>query len=160
VDQFASDLVIMLDLLPRAVFHCCFRVFLDLIVYSGSVLGELQELCVTVSAPGFIDQVLRVFYSLIAAESKRKPSYLGIGLLVAVAVVRPWLARLNRVLADATSSSALRADSAQSSICSSLSWIALAGLVLNAIVTQSERHLNMEMMCRAFAGLSFYDVRA
>jgi len=76
-------------------------------------------------------------YTLIAAESKPKPSYLGISLLFAAAVVMPWLARRKRVLAVATNSSALRADAAQSSICSYLSWIALAGLLLNAVVHAS-----------------------
>ena len=76
-------------------------------------------------------------YTLIAAESKPRPSYLGIGLLFAAAVVMPWLARRKRALAIATNSSALRADAAQSSICSYLSWIALAGLILNAVVHAS-----------------------
>jgi divalent metal cation (Fe/Co/Zn/Cd) transporter len=78
-------------------------------------------------------------YTLIAAESKPKPSYLGIGLLFAAAVVMPWLASRKRALAIAiaTNSSSLRADAAQSSICSYLSWIALAGLILNAVLHAS-----------------------
>jgi divalent metal cation (Fe/Co/Zn/Cd) transporter len=71
-------------------------------------------------------------YTLIAAESKPEPSYVGIGLLVAAAVVMPWLGRSKRQLAIATKSSALQADAAQSSLCAYLSWIALAGLLLNA----------------------------
>ena len=65
------------------------------------------------------------FYTLIAGESKPKPSYsyMGIGLLCSAAVVMPWLARRKRMLAAATNSSALRADAAQSSICAYLSWI-------------------------------------
>jgi divalent metal cation (Fe/Co/Zn/Cd) transporter len=74
------------------------------------------------------------FYTLIAGESKPKPSYMGIGLLCSAAVVMPWLARRKRMLAAATNSSALRADAAQSSICAYLSWIALAGLALNAVL--------------------------
>jgi len=76
-------------------------------------------------------------YTLIASESKPKPSYLGIGLLFAAAVVMPWLARRKRALAITTNSFALRADAAQSSICSYLSWIALAGLLLNAVLHAS-----------------------
>jgi divalent metal cation (Fe/Co/Zn/Cd) transporter len=76
-------------------------------------------------------------YTLIAAESTPKPSYLGIGLLFVAALVMPWLASRKRSLAVATNNSALRADAAQSSICSSLSWITLAGLVLNAVVHAS-----------------------
>jgi divalent metal cation (Fe/Co/Zn/Cd) transporter len=71
-------------------------------------------------------------YTLIAAESKPEPSYLGIGLLCAAALVMPWLGRRKRQLAIATKSSALQADAAQSSLCAYLSWIALAGLLLNA----------------------------
>ena len=72
-------------------------------------------------------------YTLIAAESKSQPSYVGIGLLFAAALVMPWLGRRKRQLAIATKSSALQADAAQSSLCAYLSWIALAGLLLNAV---------------------------
>jgi len=72
-------------------------------------------------------------YTLIAAESKPGPSYVGIGLLPAAALVMPWLGRRKRQLAIATKSSALQADAAQSSLCAYLSWIALAGLLLNAV---------------------------
>lgn len=70
---------------------------------------------------------------LIAPESKPGASYLGIGLLIAAAVVMPWLGKRKRQLAARTSSVALRADAAQSSLCDYLSWIALVGLLLNAI---------------------------
>jgi divalent metal cation (Fe/Co/Zn/Cd) transporter len=72
-------------------------------------------------------------YTLIAVESKPEPSHLGIGLLFAAALVMPWLGRRKRQLAIATKSSALQADAAQSSLCAYLSWIALAGLLLNAL---------------------------
>ncbi|SRR6266851_415739 len=72
-------------------------------------------------------------YTLIAAPSKPEPSYVGIGLLVAAALVMPWLGRRKRQLAIATKSSALHGDAAQSSLCAYLSWIALAGLLLNAV---------------------------
>ena len=73
-------------------------------------------------------------YTLLAARSKPEPSYLGIGLLVAAAVVMPWLGRRKRLLAAATNSSALRDDAVQSSICAYLAWIALAGLLVNALL--------------------------
>jgi divalent metal cation (Fe/Co/Zn/Cd) transporter len=76
-------------------------------------------------------------YTLIGTESKPNPSYLGIGLLFTAAVIMPWLARRKRMLAVETNSSALRADAAQSSICSYLSWIALAGVLLNAALHAS-----------------------
>lgn len=59
-------------------------------------------------------------------------SYLGIGLLVAAAIVMPWLSRQKRTLAAATKSASLKADSVQSSMCGYLAWIALGGLTLNA----------------------------
>ena len=65
--------------------------------------------------------------------SEPKPTLLGIGILVAAAVVMPWLAREKRRLSGATSSAALRADAAQSALCAYLSLIALAGLAVNAI---------------------------
>jgi divalent metal cation (Fe/Co/Zn/Cd) transporter len=62
-----------------------------------------------------------------------KPTFLGIAILVAAAVVMPWLAREKGRLSEATSSAALRADAAQSALCAYLSLIALAGLAINAI---------------------------
>ncbi len=62
---------------------------------------------------------------------------MGIGLLLVAALVMPWLARRKRQLGIATKSASLRADAAQSSICGYLSWIALAGLLLNALAHAS-----------------------
>ncbi|MGH9543839.1 MAG: cation transporter [Terriglobales bacterium] len=65
--------------------------------------------------------------------SEPKPTYLGIAILIAAALVMPWLAREKRKLSAATGSAALRADSAQSALCAYLSLVALAGLGVNAI---------------------------
>jgi divalent metal cation (Fe/Co/Zn/Cd) transporter len=65
--------------------------------------------------------------------SEPKPTILGIAILVAAAVVMPWLAKEKRRLSGATGSAALRADAAQSALCAYLSFIALAGLAINAI---------------------------
>jgi divalent metal cation (Fe/Co/Zn/Cd) transporter len=65
--------------------------------------------------------------------SEPKPTFLGIAILVAAAVVMPWLAKEKRRLSGATGSAALRADAAQSALCAYLSLIALAGLAVNAI---------------------------
>ena len=62
-----------------------------------------------------------------------KPTFLGIAILVAAAVVMPWLAKEKRRLSGATGSAALRADAAQSALCAYLSLIALAGLTVNVI---------------------------
>jgi len=66
-------------------------------------------------------------------NSEAKPSLLGIAILVAAAIVMPWLAKEKRRLSGATGSAALRADAAQSVLCAYLSLIALAGLAINAI---------------------------
>jgi hypothetical protein len=57
---------------------------------------------------------------------------LGIALLIAAAIVMPWLSSKKRTLAAKTNSSALKADAVQSSMCAYLAWIALGGLLLNA----------------------------
>lgn len=70
--------------------------------------------------------------SLVGLWSAPEPAYLGMALLVAAALIMPWLARHKRRLSAETGSAALAADAAQSSICAWLAWIALAGLALNA----------------------------
>ena len=65
--------------------------------------------------------------------SEPKPTFLGIGILIAAAAVMPWLAKEKRRLSGATGSAALRADAAQSALCAYLSLIALAGLAINSI---------------------------
>jgi divalent metal cation (Fe/Co/Zn/Cd) transporter len=64
--------------------------------------------------------------------SQPKPTFLGIAILGAAAVVMPWLAKEKRRLSRATGSAALRA-AAQSALCAYLSLIGLAGLAINAI---------------------------
>jgi divalent metal cation (Fe/Co/Zn/Cd) transporter len=65
--------------------------------------------------------------------SEAKPSLLGIGILIAALVFMPLLAGEKRRLSGLTGSAALRADAAQSALCAYLSFIALAGLAINAI---------------------------
>lgn len=77
--------------------------------------------------------VCQSLYTLLGRGSQPRPSYLGIALLVGAAFVMPWLGRRKRQLAATFNSSSLRADAAQSSICAYMSWIALAGLLLNAL---------------------------
>jgi len=62
-----------------------------------------------------------------------QPSIVGIVLLLLAAMVMPWLASQKRKLAILTSSATLKADAAESALCGYLAWIALAGLVVNAI---------------------------
>jgi divalent metal cation (Fe/Co/Zn/Cd) transporter len=60
-------------------------------------------------------------------------SLVGIGILLAAAVVMPWVASRKRQLAAITLSAALKADAAESALCGYMAWIALAGLAVNAI---------------------------
>ena len=62
-----------------------------------------------------------------------QPSYVGIALLVAAAVIMPFLAAEKRRISVATGSAAMRADAAESALCAYLSFIALVGLVLNSV---------------------------
>ncbi|MGB2623627.1 MAG: cation transporter [Candidatus Acidiferrum sp.] len=62
-----------------------------------------------------------------------RTSLVGIALLVVAAFGMPWLASQKRNLAAKLSSASLRADAAESSLCGYLAWIALAGLVANAL---------------------------
>jgi divalent metal cation (Fe/Co/Zn/Cd) transporter len=60
-------------------------------------------------------------------------TYLGMALLIAAAVVMPWLAHRKKSLAASAGSASLKADATQSSMCAYLAWIALGGLALNAL---------------------------
>ena len=70
-------------------------------------------------------------------EAQRSP--LGIGILLAAAVVMPWFANQKRRLGAITSSAALKADATQSALCAYMAWIALAGLLVNAMGNQLGR---------------------
>jgi divalent metal cation (Fe/Co/Zn/Cd) transporter len=65
--------------------------------------------------------------------SEPKPALLGIAILILAAGLMPLLAKEKRRLSAATGSAALKADAAESAFCGYLAWIALAGLVVNAI---------------------------
>jgi divalent metal cation (Fe/Co/Zn/Cd) transporter len=66
-----------------------------------------------------------------------RPSLVGIILLVVAAFGMPWLAIQKRKLATRLSSASLKAEAAESSLCGYLSWIALVGLLVNAVFHQS-----------------------
>jgi divalent metal cation (Fe/Co/Zn/Cd) transporter len=60
-------------------------------------------------------------------------SLVGIGILLAAAIMMPWLARRKRKLAVIMPSAALKADAAESALCGYMAWIALAGLAVNGV---------------------------
>jgi divalent metal cation (Fe/Co/Zn/Cd) transporter len=78
--------------------------------------------------------ILTSMLSLFTKGSKPKPSLIGIGLLIAAATIMPILGAAKKRLAKRSASGALRADAAQNNLCAYMSWIALAGLILNATV--------------------------
>jgi divalent metal cation (Fe/Co/Zn/Cd) transporter len=77
--------------------------------------------------------VVAVAVMTLLGHNEPRPTYIGICVLVAAALIMPWLAKEKRNLSAATGSAALRADAAQSSLCAYLSLIALAGLIVNAL---------------------------
>ena len=81
---------------------------------------------------------LAVFVALLSVRAllgytEPRPSYLGIAVLAAAALIMPWLAKEKRRLSAQTQSAALRADAAESTLCAYLSLIALAGLAAHAL---------------------------
>jgi divalent metal cation (Fe/Co/Zn/Cd) transporter len=88
---------------------------------AGSLLFALAGFVVLTSILNFI------------GYREARHSLVGIGILLAAGVVMPWLASQKRRLAVVTSSAALKADAAESALCGYMAWIALAGLVVNAI---------------------------
>lgn len=87
---------------------------------SGILLYVLAAYILVTSALSFMNTRLQP-----------EPTVLGIGLLIAASIIMPLLGRAKKTLAAETGSRALGADAAQSNICAYMSWIALAGLLLN-----------------------------
>ena len=114
----------LIELLSAAVVLCRFRFDLNearAARIAGVLLFMLAGLVALKSMVNFLGY----------REAQR--SLIGIGILLAAAIVMPWLARQKRQLVAITSSAALKADAAQSALCAYMAWIALAGLLVNAI---------------------------
>jgi divalent metal cation (Fe/Co/Zn/Cd) transporter len=88
---------------------------------AGALLFVLEGLVVLTSVLNF------------AGYREAQRSLVGVGILLAAAVVMPWLGGRKRHLAAVTSSAALKADAAESALCGYMAWIALSGLAVNAI---------------------------
>src|SRR6266436_7794459 len=82
------------------------------------------------SLAGFV--VLTSILNFIGYREAQR-SLVGIGILLAAAGMMPWQASRKRELAVVTSSAALKADAAESALCGYMAWIALAGLMVNAV---------------------------
>jgi divalent metal cation (Fe/Co/Zn/Cd) transporter len=76
--------------------------------------------------------VLLASGAALLGRREARPSLAGIALLLVASVVMPWLASQKRKLSARVSSAALKADAAESAVCGYMSWIALAGLTINA----------------------------
>ena len=92
----------------------------------------------TAQIGGILLFALAVFVVIASAAallgySEARASLVGIMLLLLAAIVMPWLASEKRHLAAKTGSGALRADATESALCGYMAWIALAGLVVNAV---------------------------
>src|SRR5260370_20500111 len=114
----------LVEVLSAAVVFWRFRFELNEVRVAriaGALLFMLAGLVVLTSVLNFLGY----------REAQRSP--VGIGILLAAAVVMPWLATRKRKLAAITSSSALKADAVESALCGYMAWIALAGLAVNAI---------------------------
>jgi divalent metal cation (Fe/Co/Zn/Cd) transporter len=66
--------------------------------------------------------------------SEPRPSLLGIIVLIAAAVIMPWLAQQKSRLSALTGSASLRADAAESMLCAYLSLTALIGLAAHQLL--------------------------
>ena len=66
-----------------------------------------------------------------------RPSLAGILLLLVATAGMPWLASRKRKLAAEVRSASLKADATESALCGYMSWIALAGLLVNALFHKS-----------------------
>jgi divalent metal cation (Fe/Co/Zn/Cd) transporter len=114
----------LIELLSAAVVFMRFRFTLCEALaarIAGGLLFALAGLVVLTSVVSFFEY----------REAQR--SLVGIGILLAAAVMMPWLANRKRKLAVVTSSAALKADAAESALCGYMAWIALAGLAVNAV---------------------------
>jgi divalent metal cation (Fe/Co/Zn/Cd) transporter len=75
------------------------------------------------------------FESIKTLVQRETPERSIVGIVIAILslIVMPWLARQKRKAAGSLKSSALKADSRQTSLCAYLSAITLGGLLLNAL---------------------------
>jgi divalent metal cation (Fe/Co/Zn/Cd) transporter len=114
----------LVELLSAAVVFSRFRFAFDearAARIAGALLFALAGLVALTSVLNFL------------GYRQAQQSLVGMGILLAAAVVMPWLGSRKRHLAAVTSSAALKADAAESAVCGYMAWIALSGLAVNAI---------------------------
>ncbi|HTD23186.1 MAG TPA: cation transporter [Terriglobales bacterium] len=104
---------------------------------SQSESGRAERIAArTAGALLFVVAGIIVIFSILTflGYGEPRPSYIGFVLLIVAAFGMPWLASQKRRLAAQLSSASLKADAAESSLCGYMSWIALGGLVANAVL--------------------------
>ena len=114
----------LIELLSAAVVFSRFRFELDearAARIAGVLLFALAAVVVLTSVLNFV------------GHHEAQPSRVGIGILLAAGIVMPVLASRKKRLAVITSSAVLKADAAESALCGYMAWIALAGLLVNAV---------------------------
>jgi divalent metal cation (Fe/Co/Zn/Cd) transporter len=114
----------LVELLSAAVVFWRFRFAFDearAARIAGALLYALAGLVALTSVLNFV------------GYREAQQSLVGMGILLAAAVVMPWLGSRKRHLAAVTASGALKADAAESAVCGYMAWIALSGLAVNAI---------------------------
>ena len=114
------------------------ELFSAAVVLSRFYVGDQLEQVAT-RITSIMLYALAVFIALSSAAalllriSTAEGSWVGIAVLLAAAIIMPWIGRRKRKLSAETCSKALRADAVQSSVCAYMSWIALAGIALNTV---------------------------
>lgn len=73
-------------------------------------------------------------FSLVSSRYHAETTPGGIVLLIASALLMPMFGAAKRRFAQKNGSATLRADAAQNQLCAYLSWIALGGLAINAVL--------------------------
>lgn len=99
---------------------------------------QVERLSSLIVGASFLLLAAYVTYDATTALFKRKPperTLFGVVVLILSVIVMPLLARAKRSVAAQLNSNALRSEAKQTSLCAYLSIIALAGVILNALLT-------------------------
>lgn len=105
--------------------------------HSGQDARAVERKALRMVGISFILLAAYIAFDALKTLARREPperSIAGIVIAILSLVVMPWLARQKRRAAADLGSSALQADSRQTSLCAYLSTILLGGLVLNAFL--------------------------
>lgn len=108
--------------------------------HSKSDSGQAEKVAARIAGAllfGLAAYVIAASCLVLLGYREPQPSLPGIIILVVAAFGMPWLASRKRRLAAKVASASLKADAAESALCGYMSWIALAGMVANALFHKS-----------------------